>query len=509
MLPQEDLLLYDRGNNFKELLLMSQSQRWRDCGILVLMCLVLLFFGSGSIPITDPTESNYVLTAKEMVMSGEYVSPRIYGVDWYDKPIMFYWELIAAFKFFGISDGAARFFPAVMATLAVLGTYFFGSWLYDRKRGLTAGIILLTSLEFWYIGHAVITDMTLFCSISAALCLFYAGYHKKQPKLYYYAYAAAGIAVLTKGPIGLALPGLIILLFLAWQRDFSRLLKMRIGTGMLLFTAIISIWYIPMFVMHGWDFINTFFGVHNVLRATVSEHPEVNYWFYYLLVFIAGFLPWVVPVLIHGAKCIYSREKGFKRPSISLDEGERFLLVWALTVPLVFQCFDTKYVTYTFPYMMPVALLFAGYFVKRELMFQRMAAGCLIVMPLLLFFVAVPLCEQSSAKQEAEEIVRLAGSDTCIALCKKTYSASLPFYSGKEVFRLETEAGRDRLKPSGVAWNSLNVMPFMTFNEMPKNRDMLVVVGRDRYELFDSQAEGYWEMVKELSESRIYLRKAN
>lgn len=488
---------------------MGQPQALRDCGILVMMCLVLLFFGSGSIPITDPTESNYVLTAKEMVMSGEYVSPRIYGVDWYDKPIMFYWELIAAFKLFGISDGAARFFPAVMGTLSVLGTYFFGSWLYDRKRGLTAGIILLTSLEFWYIGHAVITDMTLFLSMSAALCLFYAGYRRKQPKLYYLAYAASAIAVLTKGPIGLALPGLIILLFLGWQRDFSRLLKMRIGTGMLLFTAIISVWYLPMFVMHGWDFINTFFGVHNVLRATVSEHPEVNYWFYYLLVFIAGFLPWEVPVLINGGKRIYSREKGFKLPRLSLDESERFLLVWAITVPLVFQCFQTKYVTYTFPYMMPVALLFAGYFVKRELLFRRMAAGCLVVMPLLLFLVAVPLCEQSSGKQVADEIMRLAGTDTCIAQYNKRYSASLPFYSGKEVFRLETEANRDKLKPNGVAWNSLNVMPFMTFDEMPKDRDMLVVVGKVRYELFDSLAEGDWELVKELSGSRIYMRKAS
>lgn len=493
----------------KELRRMGQHQIWRDCGTLVIMCIVLLFFGSGSIPITDPTESNYVLTAKEMVTSGEYMSPRIYGVDWYDKPIMFYWELIAAFKLFGISDGAARFFPALMATVSVLGTYFFGSWLYDRRYGLTAGIILLTSLEFWYIGHAVITDMTLFCSMSAALCFFYAGYTKKKPKLYYFAYAAAGIAVLTKGPIGLAMPGLIILLFLAWQRDFSRLLKMRIGTGMLLFTAIISVWYLPMFVMHGWDFINTFFGVHNVLRATVSEHPEVNYWFYYLLVFIAGFLPWVVPVLIHGAKQLWSRRNDLKLSAVSFDERKRFLLVWALAVPAVFQCFETKYVTYTFPYMMPMALLFAGYFVKRELMFRRMAAGCLVVMPLLLFFVAVPLCEQSSAKQESEEIMRLADSDTCIAQYRKRYSASMTFYTGKEVFRLETPAERDRLKPNGIAWNSLNVMPFMTFDEMPKARDMLVVVEKKRYELFSAQAEGSWELAAELPDSRIYVRKAS
>ncbi len=488
---------------------MGQSQTLRDCIILLIMCMVLLFLGSGCLPVTDPTESNYVLTAKEMAASGEYISPRIYGVDWYDKPILFYWELIVAFKLFGAGDAAARFFPGVMSTFAVLGTYFFCTWLYDNRRGLMAAIILLTSLEFWYIGHAVITDMTLLCAMSAALCFFYAGYRKKDPRLYYPAYAAAGIAVLTKGPIGLAMPGLIILLFLAWQRELIHLLKMRIGTGMLLFMAIISIWYLPMFIIHGWDFINTFFGVHNVLRATVSEHPEVNYWFYYILVFLAGFLPWVVPLIGSGINSLRKRKGGSIFPSVPLDERDRFLLVWAVTVPLVFQCFATKYVTYTFPYMIPVAILFAGWFVKHETLFRRMAVGCFVIMPLLLLFVAAPLCEESSSKAESEEIMKLADEKACIAQCRKTYGASLAYYSGREVFRLETEAAKEKLKPSGIAWNSLNVMPFMTFREMPKDRDMIVAVGREREELFAELAEGEWEMVRELPKTRIYIRRAS
>ena len=482
---------------------MDRAQTIRDCGILFLLCLVMFFFGSGSLPITDPTESNYVLTAKEMLESGDYLSPHIYGKDWYDKPILFYWELIAAFRVMGISEDSARFFPALFAVLGIWGTYFFGRYLYDRKHGLTAAAILIFSVEYWYIAHAVITDMTLFCAMSAALIFFYLGYSGRKPKYYYAAYAAAGIAVLTKGPIGLAMPGFIILVFLAWQRDLSHLLRMRLGSGMALFFAIISVWYLPMFFLHGWDFIHTFFGVHNVLRATVSEHPEVNYWFYYPLVFLAGFLPWIVPLLIQGVRTLRKGRRRFP----PLAERERFLLVWAVAVPAVFQCFETKYVTYTFPYMMPIAILFANYFTRHELLFRRMALGSLIVFPMLLFFVAAPLCEQSSAKRAAEEVLQLADDETCIAVYRKTYPASLTFYSGREVLRLETQKEAERLRPQGMQWNSLNVMPFLVWEDIPEDRPVLVIVGREKEESFRELArDGGWEPVRELPKHKIYFR---
>ena len=72
---------------------------------------ILFMLGNWAIAITDPVESNYTLTATEMLRSGDYVSPRIYGNYWYDKPAFFYWELIAAYKLFGINEFASRFFP--------------------------------------------------------------------------------------------------------------------------------------------------------------------------------------------------------------------------------------------------------------------------------------------------------------------------------------------------------------------------------------------------------------
>ena len=271
---------------------------------LSLVALILFFAGSWLLPITDPTESVYALTAKEMLAAGDWLSPRIYGDFWFDKPIMFYWELLIAYKIFGVGEFASRFFPAVFATLGLFITYFFGAKLYDKKIGFVAAIILATSLEYWYLSHAVITDMTLLVMFSITLITFYLGYREKNPRLYLISFAASGVAVLTKGPIGFFLPGLIILIFLAWQDDLLHLQKLFRAKNFLLFAAIISIWYLPMTFIHGSEFLENFLGVHNFLRATVSEYAKTDVWYYYSLISLIGFFPWSI-LLIFGAikKC--------------------------------------------------------------------------------------------------------------------------------------------------------------------------------------------------------------
>ena len=196
--------------------------------ILLVLAAVLCLAANHLLVVTDPVESNYVLTAREMLASGDYVSPRIFGNYWYDKPVFFYWELIAAFKLFGVSDFAARFFPALFGIVGILLAYGFTARLYDKKTGFLTGLILLTTVEYFYLSKAIITDMTFFVFYSACLMAFYVAYSEGEPRWYYLAYFFAGLAVLTKGPIGLFQPGLIILLFLLWRRDFKALLHIKL-----------------------------------------------------------------------------------------------------------------------------------------------------------------------------------------------------------------------------------------------------------------------------------------
>ena len=124
--------------------------------LLAAAALVLYWLGNWVIPVTDPVETNYTQTAKEMLAAGDFISPRIFGNYWYDKPVFFYWELIAAFGLFGVSDFAARMFPGIFGVIGVGMTYFFARRLYDAKTGLWSALILGTSFGYWLIAKTVI-----------------------------------------------------------------------------------------------------------------------------------------------------------------------------------------------------------------------------------------------------------------------------------------------------------------------------------------------------------------
>lgn len=146
--------------------------------VLFFFAAFLFLIGNHLLPVTDTAESNYALTAKEMVLSGDWLSPQIYGNYWYDKPIFYYWELAASFSLFGFNEFGARFPSAVMGILSVLFTFYFTRRVYDTKTAWIASIILSTSVEYFLLSKAIITDATLFLFMSIAVACFYLAIRK-------------------------------------------------------------------------------------------------------------------------------------------------------------------------------------------------------------------------------------------------------------------------------------------------------------------------------------------
>lgn len=333
------------------------SARSRDIclGVFLASFLFYLLY-SHLIPITDPVESNYALTAKEMVMSSDWLSPRIYGSVWFDKPVFFYWLTAAAFKVFGFSDLAARVVPALFAAVGIVLVYWFLTKVTERSVAFTGAFILATSLEYMLLAKFVITDMVFFVFNSAAIVFFYLGYsNTNRTKRWYLAmYGSLALAVLTKGPVGLLLPGLVILVFLGLQRNFAELRNMFVLPGIFIFSIIALPWYWLMYINYGAEFLNTFLGVHNYLRATVSEHPKDNVIYYYAVVFILSMLPWSFLAL----KAVVAQHEEL------LSQKSQLLLlslVWAVTYFMFYSSMATKYLTYTFPALFPMAILTAIY----------------------------------------------------------------------------------------------------------------------------------------------------
>ena len=481
-----------------------------------LLAVIICFFGNSQVMVTDPVESNYVLTAKEMLAAGDYMSPRIFGHYWYDKPIFFYWELMAAFSLFGMNDFAARFFSALCGVLGILLTYAFTARLYDKKTACTASLVLLTSLEYFYISKAVITDMTLFLLFAATLICFYIAYSEGKTKWYYAAYVCSAVAVLTKGPVGLVQPGLIIILFLAWRHDIKALFtKIKLFSGLLLFILIACAWYGPMYMLHGSDFILNFLGVHNVLRATESEHPQFNVWYYYTCIFLIGFFPWTLTLPL-----AWKRYQGWQRLKQTIaqirmarrlpkwDMRQQFLVTWAVVVFVFYQCMATKYPTYTFPYMVPVAIGFAAYLKHHTMLVRYISAISIAAYLMLTMFVAVPVCREMSAYDAGQAVQHLGGERAYVITCGKRYPVSLTYYSGYMAKRLIAPGTLDKYQPNGLNWNAKNMMPFVESSELPQDRKIIAVVHEDDKEKFEEIVPGQWQLYRRAGKWLIFTRYA-
>ena len=467
-----------------------------------ILCLVILYFwGNGSLSVTAPVEVNYAQTAKEMLSAGDWLSPQIYGNYWYDKPIFFYWELLAAFSAFGVTDFAARFFPALFAAAGLLLTYGFARRLYDERTAFWSAIILGTGVLYAFLAKLILTDMSLFVFFGGTLAAFFLGYHERQQKFFYIAYACAGLGVLTKGPVGFLLPGLVILVFLLAARDLSALRRICLPTGLLVFAAVCAPWYIYMYLVHGADFINTFLGIHNVLRATVSEHAKWNVWYFYIGIYFIGMFPWsfALPLALYRAWRI--------RPSV--DTRALFLLVWAVVVPVFFQLMATKYPTYSFPAFLPTAILTARLLAHNP---RVLKAGAILGMGLYLavVFIVTNYSERDghfSGKRAAAILSETMRADDLL-VCYGDYTATVPYYTGHTMYALATREEIAARAPKEMSWNSKNVMPFLPMDELPADRTVYLVVERHAFDAFEAEFVGAdWEKLGEIpTEGRPKLR---
>ena len=319
---------------------------------IVLMVLSFIFFSVGNtvLSVTDPVESNYALTAKEMVLSGDWLSPQIYGHYWYDKPIMIYWLIAASYKVLGFTDFAARLPSTLFATFTVGLLYqLVRSFAGRRLLALLSATILATSLLFWTVAHGIITDMVLMFATVGTMGYAYKGLMKDRTSYMVVAYGFAGLGVLTKGPVALVLPGILLLLFVWSMKSRTMLKRLFAWQGICCFLLVAMPWYGYMYHVHGQAFIDGFLGLNNVVRATQSEHPKDNVWWYYLAVFLFASLPWTGSV-------IYGMVTGWKKRL----PFYKFTMIMGWGTILFYSLMATKYPLYTCISLIPFSVLGAS-----------------------------------------------------------------------------------------------------------------------------------------------------
>ena len=321
---------------------------WKNrCGLLVIIlaAIILLPF-LGIAPLTDPDEPVYGQTAREMLLAGDWLSPRIFGNYWYDKPPLFYWLEMVSYTILGISDCSSRLPSALAAMATAFYVYVQGKSIFNKPIAFISTLILISSVGFMYVGKAAVTDMTLMLMLTVALLSFY------QEK-YYTAYIFCGLALLTKGPIGYGFPALIMLLYIVAGRHWSLLRTMKIPQGIVIAAIIGLPWYVLMYRIHGDVFLQTFIGYHNLIRFAAPEHPGQNSLFFFIPVFAGAMMPWT-PALFPAVRRFFQKRDPFK-------DAVLFCLVWTALIFLFFSVSKTQLITYIAPIFPPTAYIIGWY----------------------------------------------------------------------------------------------------------------------------------------------------
>ena len=321
----------------------------------LIVAVFIMFFQLGSNPLLDPDEPVYAQTAREMLAAGDLLSPRIYGDFWYDKPPMYYWLVAAASQVFGMGEFAARFPSALLAVAGSVYLYLSVARLISVRAGLFSALVLTTSVEYFYLGKAAVTDMTLSFCLMVSLLSFI---EKKYLRFYLF----AALAVVTKGPIGLFFAGGIVFLYLAATQRWRELARMSLLKGAALFTLVAAPWYALMIHYHGAAFVDTFLGFHNVTRFTAPEHASGAVWYYFVPVLLVGFFPWTALLFQSLWSALTTNRKD---RSVLL-----FFLIWAAVVFVFFSISATKLVSYILP-MYPALAVILGWYLDQAMEYGR------------------------------------------------------------------------------------------------------------------------------------------
>jgi 4-amino-4-deoxy-L-arabinose transferase-like glycosyltransferase len=300
------------------------------------------------------------------VDTGEWIVPHLNSEVYPDKPPLFFW-LIAFFSFFtgGVTGVSARLPSALASVVCVLLTYFLGKRLFNDRAGLIAGLVLVTSSQFFWLGRRANIDMTLTMFILFALTFFYLGLQeeKKSQGFYLVSFLFMGLGVLAKGPVGFLLPALTIISFLAVTKNLKHLKKIETLWGMILFTALILAWLVPACIQGGEAYTSEILFTQNIDRfVNVSAFGHQRPFYYYFYTFPSGFSPWIF--ILPGAFLWGYKNSQRKNRSIFY-----FPFCWFITIFLFFSLSTSKRELYLLPLYPAASILIGGflsYFISKD-----------------------------------------------------------------------------------------------------------------------------------------------
>lgn len=327
----------------------------RQILVLVVLAAALFFAGLGTIPLLEPDEGRNAEVAREMLATGDWITPHYDTLPYLDKPAVFFWLVAASFRIAGVTEWAARFPSALAALGTLLLAWFLARRMIAGAAALRAGMILATCPLVIVLARMAIFDMALTFLITAALGCYWMA-RGAAIRLVWEAgfFAAMGLASITKGPVGFILPLLTVAVFEAARGTPGELKRVSWLKGLAVFLLMALPWFVLVSLRNP-GFPRYAFWEESLVRFAAGGVRRGGSVFYYIPVYFAGFFPWSL-FLLFAAVNRFSRWRGLRDEK---QAGTLYLLVWLGVVFVFFSISHSKLPAYFLPACVPLSLLTA------------------------------------------------------------------------------------------------------------------------------------------------------
>ncbi|MEO6022579.1 MAG: phospholipid carrier-dependent glycosyltransferase [Burkholderiales bacterium] len=351
----------------------------------------LVWFGSLDYRhLVKPDEGRYAEISREMANSGDWITPRLNGIKYFEKPPLQYWLTALAFNAFGANEWTARLWTALCGYLGIVIVGIGAKRLHGVKVGWLSVLFLATNFFYVGLGHINTLDMGLTFFLTLSLVAFLVAQHAPQSSRaeiswMLVAWSAVAGAVLSKGLIGVVIPSATLVIYSLAQRDGSAWRRLHPLPGLLVFLAISAPWFVTVSLRNP-EFPYFFFIHEHFLRYATHLHRRDEPWWFFIPILCIGLIPWTIATV---AGFVYELKA---QTNLGQFSAQRFLLVWCGFVMLFFSLSGSKLPAYILPIFPALALLLGPYLsqISTKVLLWNAAAGLvlglvgLIALPLVL-----------------------------------------------------------------------------------------------------------------------------
>lgn len=302
-------------------------------------------------------EGRYAEIAREMAASGDFITLRLNGIPYFGKPPLQIWMTALSFHAFGLGEWQARLWTGLCGIAGILMVAYAGRRVFGGRVGLTAGMVLASCLYWATAGHINSVDMSLAAMMTLALCALLISQSiesglRSQRSWMLVCWIGMALAVLSKGLVGIVLPGAVLALYTLISRDWTIWRRLHFWPGLLVFFLIAAPWFV-LVSLRTPEFLQFFFLREHFARFASNVHNRHAPWHYFIPLLLAGILPWLG---VFGQSLWHARNE--KAPGF---QPRKLLLIWAVFIFCFFSLSKAKLPSYILPVFPAVALLIAVY----------------------------------------------------------------------------------------------------------------------------------------------------